>query len=88
LWSLQKTVFSHKENVDKFSKKSDKKSFVQLVLERDAGLNDVSVYVELVFVSKDNRNFGVARQLFEKVERIVAAEGYPKYSPAQIRAIE
>ncbi|MBI4170108.1 MAG: GNAT family N-acetyltransferase [Candidatus Aenigmarchaeota archaeon] len=113
------------------AKKSDKKSFIRLALERDVGLRDVSnsyklyrqaignpkywatkfdelvkekrlllvridgkpngffyfsldfighpsAYVELVFVSKVNRNLGIARQLFAKVEKIAAAEGYSK----------
>ena len=113
------------------AKKSDKKAFVRLALERDAGLNDVSscympykkaignpeywgkkfdelvkgkrlllaciegkpvgllhftldfidypaAYVELVFVSKANRNLGVARQLFSKAEKMVATKGYSK----------
>ncbi|MFA4820135.1 MAG: GNAT family N-acetyltransferase [Candidatus Aenigmatarchaeota archaeon] len=113
------------------ARKPDKRAFVRLALERDAGLQDVSscykpyrkaignpeywgrkfdklikekrlllacidgkllgllhftldfidypaAYVELVFVSKINRNLGIARQLFSEAEKMAAAEGYSK----------
>ncbi len=115
----------------RLAKKSDKNEFLELALERDAGLNSSShyyppfrkiignisywnhkfadlvasrslllafvdgkpagflyftaafidypaAYVELVFVSKSVRKLGVAKKLFDSVEKIVAKLGHAK----------